>query len=189
MKRRLLKIFLGLAIVVVVLLALAWFFPQQVLTVDSGPVKADALIVLGGGSHERPQRAVELFKESAAHVIICSGHGDSLPNAKRMMSLGVPGGLIELEDHSSNTQQNATFSIAMLRARHFRSAIIVTSWYHSRRALATFRHYAPEIKFYSRPAYFGYPRSEWKTEGVTKLFRAEYLKLPGYWVRYGIWPF
>jgi len=189
MKRLLRKILLGLAVVVLVLLTLAWFFPQKVLTVDSGPVKADALVVLGGGSYERPERAVELFKEGAAHNIICSGNGDSYANAKRMMSMGVPAGLIEREDKSTNTQQNATFTIAMLRAQHIRSAIIVTSWYHSRRALATFRHYAPEIKFYSRPSYFGYQRSEWNKEGVKKWFRSEYLKIPGYWIRYGIWPF
>ena len=36
---------LGLAI----LLGLAaWLFPQHILTVDSGPVKADVMVVLGG---------------------------------------------------------------------------------------------------------------------------------------------
>jgi hypothetical protein len=67
--------------------------------------------------------------------------------------------------------------------------IIVTSWYHSRRALHTFQHYAPDIQFYSRPAYFGYPRTQWSRAGISGYIRAEYVKLAGYWVCYGVWPF
>ena len=56
---------LGLAI----LLGLAaWLFPQHVLTVDSGPVKADVMVVLGGGgplSNSRPERALELFQSAS----------------------------------------------------------------------------------------------------------------------------
>jgi hypothetical protein len=44
----------------------------------------------------------------------------------------------------------------LLRQMGAKRVIIVTSWYHSRRALACFEHYAPDIKFYSRPSYFGY---------------------------------
>ena len=190
MRRLWLKILLAVVVLFAVLGLLAWFFPDTILTVDSGPVKADVLVVLGGGgSHERPQRAVELFKEGAARLVICSGKGDCAANAQRLISLGVPAGLIEEEDKSSNTLQNAQFTVAMLRAQHVRSAIIVTSWYHSRRALACFRHCAPEIKFYSRPAYFALARKDWKREGISRLMRAEYLKLPGYWIRYGVNPF
>ena len=35
----------------------AWFYPEKFLTVDSGPVTAEVIIVIGGGSHERPLRA------------------------------------------------------------------------------------------------------------------------------------
>ncbi len=34
-----------------------YLFPQKVLTVDSGPVPADAMVVLGGGFQEREKRA------------------------------------------------------------------------------------------------------------------------------------
>lgn len=53
MKRRhnVLKIFAALlaGTVPVLLVLAAWLFPEQFLTVDSGPVKADVLVVLGGG--------------------------------------------------------------------------------------------------------------------------------------------
>ena len=190
------------------LLAAAFIFPQQILCVDSGNVQADALVVLGGGSWERPTRAAELFRSGAAPRIIASGAGDCANNLRLMVAAGVPASAIELECKSLSTKQNAQFSIALLRAMrapdvgptpHEREAggrgaagakrvIIVTSWYHSRRALHTFQHYAPDIQFYSRPAYFGYPRTQWSRDGVAGYIRAEYVKLAGYWVCYGVWP-
>lgn len=172
-----------------VLLGLAAFlFPQQVLTVDSGNVQADAIVVLGGGLGERPARAAELFSGGAASRIILSGAGDADGDRRILESKGVPPAAIQLEPNSKSTKQNAQFSIALLRALRAKRVIIVTSWYHSRRALNSFRHYAPDIQFYSRPSYFAYPRSDWALKGIAGYVRAEYVKLPGYWVCYGICP-
>ena len=69
MKRhRLLKILFAASLLLVVLAALAWFFPQQVLTVDSGSVKGDVLVVLGGYP-DRAVRAAELFKQGEASKV------------------------------------------------------------------------------------------------------------------------
>jgi|ERR1039458_8816107 uncharacterized SAM-binding protein YcdF (DUF218 family) len=73
--------------------------------------------------------------------------------------------------------------------QHRKTVVLVTSWYHSRRALHTFQHYAPDIQFYSRPSYYGYPRTQWSREGISGYIRAEYVKLAGYWVCYGVCPF
>ena len=54
----------------------AYFYPEKFLCVDSGKVSADVIVVLGGGSHERPLRAAELFKQRAAPRIILTGLGD-----------------------------------------------------------------------------------------------------------------
>ena len=62
MKRRRWRIIAAGVFGLLVLLALvALAFPRQILTVDNGPVKADAMVVLGGFATERPQRAAELF--------------------------------------------------------------------------------------------------------------------------------
>jgi uncharacterized SAM-binding protein YcdF (DUF218 family) len=181
------------AIVFVLLTALvavaAYFYPEKFLCVDNGKVSADVIVVLGGGSHERPERAAELFRQRAAPRILISGAGDDEINRQILLQSGVPAGAIEVEDKSMTTRENAEFSIELLRAEKIRSAILVTSWYHSRRALKTFGHYAPEIKFYSRPSYFAFARDDWKKLGINKRMRLEFLKLPGYWIRYGIWPF
>lgn len=189
-RKWILRIALGLMIFCLALAAAAYCFPQQFLCMDSGAVKADALIVLGGGSssHERPEAAAKFFREHEASRVFVSGEGDDEINREILMERGVPAKDIQLESHSRTTAENAQFTIKLLRAEHIQSAIIVTSWYHSRRALRTFQHYAPDIKFYSRPCYFEFKRSEW-SELLTKRVYLEYAKLPGYWVRYGVCPF
>ncbi|HAO77944.1 MAG TPA: hypothetical protein DCQ92_03005 [Verrucomicrobia subdivision 3 bacterium] len=168
---------------------IAFFYPEKFLCVDSGRVSADVIVLLGGGSHERPERAAELFKAQAAPRLIISGEGDDEINRQLLIQAGVPAGAIQLEGKSRTTRENAEFTVKLLRAEKVRSVIIVTSWYHSRRALKCFEHFAPEIKFYSRPSYFAFAREDWTRLGISKRMRLEFLKLPGYWIRYGVNPF
>ena len=179
----------GFILLLVLLVGAAYFFPQDILTVDSGMAKADVIIVLGGGSHERPLRAAELFREKAAPRIIVTGEGDDEINRELLIQGGVPATVIQVEGKSQTTRENAEFTIKLLRAEKIHSAILVTSWYHSRRALKTFEHFAPDIKFYSRPSYFAFARADWRKLGIIKRMRLEFLKLPGYWIRYGVNPF
>lgn len=168
---------------------IAFFYPEKFLCVDSGRVSADVIVLLGGGSHERPERAAELFKAQAASRLIISGEGDDEINRQLLIQAGVPAGAIQLEGKSRTTRENAEFTVKLLRAEKVRRVIIVTSWYHSRRALKCFEHFAPEIKFYSRPSYFAFARADWTRLGISKRMRLEFLKLPGYWIRYGVNPF
>ena len=104
-----LKWFFKIALVLLGLLLLlavaAMVFPQPFLCVDSGPVKADVIVILGGGSHERPVRAAELFKEHAAPRIIVSGRGDCEINRGLLLAAGVPANAIELENQSRTTRK------------------------------------------------------------------------------------
>lgn len=186
---RVLKVAFGVFLLVTLLAITAYIFPQEILTVDSGAVKADVMVVLGGGLHERPERAAELFKAAAAPRIIVSGLGDDEINRRLLVGAGVPAKVIQVEAKSHTTKENAVFTIKLLREQKAKRVILVTSWYHSRRALATFEHYAPEIKFYSRPSYFAFKRAAWPGQGMTRRIYLEYAKLPGYWVRDGVWPF
>ena len=188
-RKRFLKIAAAFFVLLLFLAAALYFFPQTFLCVDSGPAKADVIIVLGGGgTHERPQRAAELFLQHAAPRILCSGAGDDGINRHILIRDGVPAADIQLEGKSKTTRQNALFSYSILRAQNVHSVIIVTSWYHSRRALRTFEHFAPGIKFYSRPSYFQFSHSHWDSE-FTRHVYWEYAKVPEYWLRYGVWPF
>lgn len=183
-----LRIALAAGIVFFSLGAAAFFFPQKFLCVDSGPVKADVIVILGGGSHDRPEHAAGLFKEQVAPRIIVSGFGDGEINRRILVEAGVPADAIQVEGESRTTKENAEFTIKLLREQRLNRVIIVTSWYHSRRALKTFEHFAPEMKFYSRPSYFAFKRADWTRVLVRRIY-LEYVKLPGYWIRYGVCPF
>jgi uncharacterized SAM-binding protein YcdF (DUF218 family) len=188
-KKRFLKIAAVVFALLVLLAAAFFFFPQQFLCVDSGPAKADVIIVLGGGgAHERPVRAAELFNQHAAPRILISGAGDNEINRRALIRYGVPASAIEIESQSKTTRENAMYSVNLLRAQHIHSAIIVTSWYHSRRALHTFEHFGDGIKFYSCPSHFLYDRFGWPHQFSRELY-LEYIKIPGYWVAYGVCPF
>lgn len=160
----------------------------QYLTLDNGPVKADALVVLGGAL-ERAERAGELFNDGEAPGIIVSGTGDWAINTRYLQGKGVPPGAITIERDSTTTRDNAQFTIPILREMGARRVIIVTSWYHSRRALACFRHSAPDVDFFSRPSLLGYPGTETHSKYFERIKRMEVLKLVWYAIRYGVWAF
>lgn len=177
------------ALILLLLGVIAWFYPEKILTTDSGPVTADVLVVVGGGQHERAVRAAELFKQHAAPRIIVTGAGDAEINRRQLIASGVPARAIEMENKSTTTSENAQFTSSLLRSEKVRNAILVTSWYHARRAQKTFEHFIPEVRFFSRPSYFCFDRADWGKSGFNRRMRLEFLKLPGYWIRYGVNPF
>lgn len=188
---KLLKLAFIFALLLALLAGVAWFYPEKFLCVDSGKnVSADVIIVLGGGAKEgRAERAAELFKDHRAPRILITGEGDDEINRQILLAHGVPANAIELESYSKTTHENAVFSLKKLRAENVHSAILVTTWYHSRRAEKIFECFGPDIKFYSRPSYAGFAREDWKKTGVGRRVRFEFLKLPGYVIRYGMNPY
>src|SRR5215469_1264887 len=110
-KKKFLKFAAVLFVVLLLLAAALLFFPQQFLSVDSGSAKADVIIVLGGGgAHERPVQAAELFKQHAAPRILVSGAGDDEINRSALIRYGVPASAIEIEGNSKTTRENAMYS-------------------------------------------------------------------------------
>lgn len=187
-RRRWLQIGLAAAALLGLAVLAALLLPHQVLCVDSGPYHADVLVVLGGGSYERPVRALELFRQKAAPRILLTGAGDNDSNRRILIKGGVPPADIQQEPTSATTRENALFTIPLLRQEGVHRVILVTSWYHSRRALNCFQHYGRGIDFYSHPSYYAYPRAQWVRQGIRGKIRAEYLKTLGYWLCYGVWP-
>lgn len=181
------RLVIALFFVTITLAAAAFLFPQQVLTVDSGDTKADELVVLGGGDG-RAARAAELFKQGAAPGVLVTGYGDCELNVQILENNGVPASVITMEPAALTTLENAEFSIPLLRKMGAHRVILVTSWFHSRRALACFEHFAPEIKFYSRPSYIDYQPKKLNREGFSEYVNFEYVKLLDYWIAHGIWP-
>ena len=147
---RVCKLLLGLAILLALLGAAAWFYPEKFLCTDTGKgATADVILVLGGGAREqRAEHAADLYRDHAAPKILISGAGDDEIYRQILLDHGVPASAIEVEGKSKTTYENALFSGRILYAEKVHRVILVTSWYHSRRALKTFEKLAPEVTFY-----------------------------------------
>jgi uncharacterized SAM-binding protein YcdF (DUF218 family) len=68
-----------------------------------------------------------------------------------VVSLGVPEEDVLMIRDTQNTRVEARVLDAMMRQRGWRSAIIVTSGFHSRRALYTCENQSPDLIFRSSP--------------------------------------
>lgn len=150
--------------------------------------KADALIVLGGEPFARPTEAARLYKEGVAAKVFITGIGDAARNRQILTGAGVPAARINTEAKATTTYENALLLKPMLEASKVSTALIVTSPFHTRRALATFRKVMPDITFGVTDASIGW----WgRPEGRGDLNRfavIEFLKTVEYWVLYGVSP-
>jgi uncharacterized SAM-binding protein YcdF (DUF218 family) len=123
-----------------------------------------------------------------ASKIILTGSGDNDFIRRRLLLSGVPEEAILVENLSGSTKENAEFTARLLREQGIRNVILVTSWYHSRRALRAFRHFAPEAEFHSMPAYHGQSMATKPALAEMVWIYQEYLKTGWYCICYGIIP-
>jgi uncharacterized SAM-binding protein YcdF (DUF218 family) len=133
---------------------------DPLLTIRSKPERSDVIVVLGGDGPARAVRASALYEAGLAPRVLVTGDGDCTFIAERMIKEGVAPASIELECASGTTEENAFFSAPLLGAAKIRTAIIVTSWFHSRRAIETFVAVMPSIEWRSVPT--EPPSSTWQ---------------------------
>ena len=144
--------------------------------------KADAIIVLGGDSMARPKEAASLYRAGVAPRVYVTGEGDSARSRNRLIELGVPAGSIQLEGKALTTYTNATMLKPMLAADGVRRAVLVTSPFHTRRALSTFRHVMPRISF----GVVGAENLRWSRGKQDWLALLEIVKILEYRMLYGV---
>lgn len=128
----------------------------RALPVEAPLERADAIAVLAGSSTyvERTRLAARLFQEGRAQRVVLTNDGarggyvlelDGNPlfverAARELQGAGVPAGGIEvIEQIVGSTHEEAVALREHARARGLRSVLVVTSAYHSRRALWTLR--------------------------------------------------
>jgi hypothetical protein len=133
-------------------------FSPWLLTIRDVPTHADAIVVLGGDWVWRPKQAAELYHEGWASRIVVSGKGEAPYLRRELVKRGVPASAVLLEDQAMNTWQNAQYSVRLLGREKAGKVIIVTSWFHSRRAMQCFCHYASPIQFISVPTMTDRPK-------------------------------
>jgi uncharacterized SAM-binding protein YcdF (DUF218 family) len=119
--------------------------------------KSDAILVLCSHDERVAERAVELFKEGWAPLVIFSGGAGAItkelwtePEAERFARIaenaGVPREKILIEDKSTNTGDNVRFTKQLVETQglELQKFIVVQKPYMERRSYATFRKLWPE---------------------------------------------
>jgi vancomycin permeability regulator SanA len=124
------------------------------LVVDQ-PAKSDAIVVLAGETNVRPARALELLRQGVAPRVfmdvrtpdliydqpltdIARGYMDGLPEASRVSICPIVG-------FSTNAEADDVSRCLQSLGAH--RVLIVTSDYHTRRALMILRHHLPQYQF------------------------------------------
>ena len=167
------RLFPGL-LLVVILVALA-SQAARFLVVDN-PEQCDAIVVLAGETNVRPSRALELLRQGVAPRVfmdaetrdliydqrltdIAQKYANGLPEASRVSVCPVTG-------FSTNAETDDVNRCLQSLGAH--RVLIVTSDFHTRRALMIFRHRLPQYQFNvaaaRNPAEFGdawWTRREW----------------------------
>lgn len=195
------------------LLGLAWIFGApylaEYLVVEKPLARADAILVLGGSAtyRERTSKAAELFKAGVTNKILVSDDGTrggwsraeqrNMPYVelarRNLIAQGVPAENIEaLEPKVSGTIYEARGLAETAKAENLNSVVLVTSAYHTRRALRTFeREFAQE----NLPIETGieYAPTGWQTPSPSVWWHSafgwqavagEYVKSVYYWLSY-----
>lgn len=124
----------------------------SLLTVQDPAVPSDIIVVLGGDGPPRAARAAALWHQGLAPRILVTGRGDCNSIMQAMVEAGVDRTVFTTECRSATTWENAEFSAPILAGMHIRKALLVTSWFHSRRAMQRFSSLMPDIKWVSLPA-------------------------------------
>lgn len=134
---------------------------------------ADIIISLSGDAYcLRERTAASLYQQGLARFVVVSGYAygpdldTSIPSQNYLLSLGLPASAVMMMPGGNNTRLEADHITALMRTRGWHSAIIVTSSFHSRRALFTFERAARDLTFYSAPVPAQAP--EWQPAGWWK---------------------
>jgi uncharacterized SAM-binding protein YcdF (DUF218 family) len=141
--------FVGLLVGIVLTVGLGVFALAAVghaLAVEDPIEKADVIVAISGDTGARTNTAITLWKQGYAPIIVFSGAAidpDSVSSAEIMrreaLRQGVPESATLIEPASASTEENATEVARLMVARKLRSAILVTSPYHQRRADLLFK--------------------------------------------------
>ena len=108
--------------------------------------KSDVIVAVSGGdTAARARKAARLYLDGWASKIIYSGDSAdpmAVSNAAEMkkiaISMNVPARNILVEEKSTNTAENATYTMKLLDEMDARKVILVSSPYHTRRVKLNF---------------------------------------------------
>lgn len=200
LRRRLLQVFGGTVLIIVVLLATAQLWLPAIgywLARPADVHLADAVVVFDGGNPERLQQAVILYQQGFAPELWHTGDvvwpdepiSDAQVAARRAIAQGVPAEAIHLLPTTS-TWEDGQQVAALARQRHSTRILLVTDWWHSHRAVCSLRQQLDSnVTIYFSPARSSFsPKTWWHSATGREAVIGEVLASGYYWLRYGMVP-
>jgi len=181
---------MGKCLLAVFILFVVWLyglnsFVRQIPTgVNDNESKADAIVILTGGSRRFEEGLKLLYNENAEKLFV-SGVGEDVTLANMLLlSTYVPVNIahlakkIELGYEAKNTKGNAEEVYNWIRENKISSIRLVTANYHMKRSIIEFDKKMPDIKIIPHPVMPEQFVLEkwWQRKSMKKLLISEYNK-------------
>jgi uncharacterized SAM-binding protein YcdF (DUF218 family) len=202
-RRRIVKILL----VCILIWPFAAWAAARLLITEAPLAKADAIVILGGSANykERAHEAARLLLDGHSQRILVTNDNNRGPwsraeqrnlffyerSFEELRNAGVPAERVQLLPQPvSGTHEEAELVRQYANDHGFQSVLVVTSAYHSRRALWTFsrvfRDTGIKIGLAAAPPKVESPRPAtwWLTRRGWRLVPTEYVKMIYYVVKY-----
>ena len=196
MKKRKIAIVIACALIIAVVFhAPLLRYLGNSLIIDDPLEKKDIIVVLSGSeTGERVIKGVELYKKNFSTKIIMIGSKIQWNTYEHKIMkdhaihLGVPEHAVEAVEQGHSTYAQAKKLAGIMRNEGYKSAIVVTSDYHTKRTKFIFNKlFLPSgLNFIvcPSPSERFKVKEWWKSSDYAKIVFYEYTKLLWYWVRY-----
>jgi uncharacterized SAM-binding protein YcdF (DUF218 family) len=152
-----------------------------------------AAIAVNGGGTTRTSHAIALYHQGLAPELWHTAYpvGAQHVTAAVIAQGGVPPTAFRFLA-SANTWDDGRQIAAQLQSRQIQSVLLVTDWWHSRRALCALQAHLGganvQVAFSPAPAPVG-PLGWWRDHETRSHVLRELVAIPYYTLRYGMWPF
>jgi len=172
-----------------------WFVVQTKIA------NADAIVILAGGGPERLCYGIELFKRGIAPELWYTGdkpletRSDFMDSEQALnfaLRYGVPKEKIRILPSTSTFEDGKVIS-DLVKEKKIKALILVTSWYHTRRAANVIKHSMADTNiavYISSSTNLPFTPDNWwrDEEGLVSVVN-EIIKTALYWRKYGLAPF
>jgi hypothetical protein len=155
------------------------------------------VIVVHGGSQERFPYGIELYHQGLGSELWIAGlqtdaYTDTVRAARDMaIASGIPPDSIYLLAATSTWEDGREIA-GLARERKKTHLLVVTSWWHSRRALCNDYHHlrgsGVAVSFAAPPPYIARPDNWWRSRYGQERVLSELGKTAFYWFAYGLNP-
>jgi uncharacterized SAM-binding protein YcdF (DUF218 family) len=157
---------------------------------------SDCLFVLGSNDIRVAERGAELYLAGFAPLLIFSGAVGKLTEGKfdcseaqyfanRAIQMGVPEQAIIIEDKATNTGENISLTMALLKEKEItlNSYIVVQKPFMERRAYAVFKKYLPTAKLLvtsPQISYQDYPNEDLSRDDILNVMVGDLQRIREY---------